>query len=89
MGRIFISGVKIRRRRSSSTYGPTETTVGCCVYEVSPGFQETDSIPIGYPICNTQMYILDHNLEPLPPGTTGEIFIGGDGLARGYLARLG
>ena len=35
------------------------------------------------------MYILDHNLEPLPPGTTGEIFIGGDGLARGYLARPG
>jgi amino acid adenylation domain-containing protein len=70
-------------------YGPTETTVGCCVYEVSPDFQETDSIPIGYPICNTQMYILDHNLEPLPPGTAGEIFIGGDGLARGYLARPG
>ncbi|HEY7180529.1 MAG TPA: amino acid adenylation domain-containing protein, partial [Blastocatellia bacterium] len=70
-------------------YGPTEATVGCCVYQVPPNIQEPDSIPIGHPISNTRIYILDHNLEPAPPGVTGEIFIGGIGLARGYLARPG
>jgi len=68
-------------------YGPTEATVGCCVHQVSSNVQELDSIPIGRPISNTRIYILDHNLEPAPPGVTGEIFIGGIGLARGYLAR--
>jgi amino acid adenylation domain-containing protein len=70
-------------------YGPTEATVGCCVHQVSPNIHEPDSVPIGRPIGNTRIYILDHNLEPAAPGVAGEIFIGGIGLARGYLARPG
>ena len=72
------------RTRIVNEYGPTETVVGCCVYEVRPGSSPHGLIPIGRPIANTQLYILDEHLNPLPPGITGELFIGGDGLARGY-----
>ena len=68
-------------------YGPTETVVGCCIYEVSPGQQLSGAVPIGRPIANTQIYVLDAFLQPLPPGLPGEIYIGGAGLARGYLKR--
>ncbi|HEX5425713.1 MAG TPA: amino acid adenylation domain-containing protein [Candidatus Acidoferrales bacterium] len=63
-------------------YGPTETTIWSTIHRVTAG---TQSVPIGRPIHNTQIYILDSNLRPVPPGELGEIFIGGDGLARGYL----
>ncbi|MGH2510849.1 MAG: amino acid adenylation domain-containing protein, partial [Ktedonobacteraceae bacterium] len=65
-------------------YGPTETVVGACVYQVLPGQHESGSIPIGRPIANTQMYLLDRNLQLLPQGIPGELYIGGDGVARGY-----
>ena len=68
-------------------YGPTETVVGCCVYQVLVGKHSSGSIPIGKPIANTKLYILDRCLEPVPIGVTGELYIGGDGLARGYLNR--
>ena len=68
-------------------YGPTETVVGCCVYEVSAHTSLSGSIPIGRPIANTQLYILDRYLQPVPIGVGGELHIGGAGLARGYLNR--
>ncbi|MDZ8030983.1 amino acid adenylation domain-containing protein [Nostoc sp. DedSLP04] len=66
-------------------YGPTETVVGCCVYQVPVGKHSTGSIPIGRAIANTQLYILDQYLQPVPMGVPGELHIGGLGLARGYL----
>jgi len=66
-------------------YGPTETVVGCCVYEVQDEGSRSTSIPIGRPISNTQLYILDQHRNLVPIGVPGELHIGGDGLARGYL----
>ena len=68
-------------------YGPTETVVGCCVYQVPGGEQLSGSIPIGRAIANTQLYVLDRHLQPVPIGVVGELHIGGLGLARGYLNR--
>jgi len=65
-------------------YGPTETTIWSAVHRVDV---IGNSIPIGRPIANTQIYILDKNHQPLPVGVPGEIFIGGEGVARGYLNR--
>jgi amino acid adenylation domain-containing protein len=66
-------------------YGPTETVVGCCTYAVSNNAPIPSVVPIGRPISNTQIYILNKYLQPVPPGVSGEIFIGGAGVARGYL----
>lgn len=68
-------------------YGPTETVVGCCIYQVPPGSKEFNSVPIGRPIANTQIYLLDSALQPVVIGVVGELYIGGAGLARGYLHR--
>lgn len=67
-------------------YGPTESTTFACWYEVQNSEQAT-SVPIGHPVANTQLYILDSQLKPVPIGVRGELYIGGDGLARGYLNR--
>ncbi|MGP1676232.1 MAG: amino acid adenylation domain-containing protein, partial [Burkholderiales bacterium] len=67
-------------------YGPTENTVFTCCHLVGPETLERhSSIPIGRPIANTTVYVLDPHLHPLPPGVYGELCTGGDGLARGYL----
>jgi tyrocidine synthetase-3 len=63
-------------------YGPTEASVDVTYYTTSI---EDTSIPIGKPIWNTQMYVLNEAMQVLPIGVAGEIYIGGDGLARGYL----
>jgi len=68
-------------------YGPTETVVGCCVYQVPGGEKLSGSIPIGRAIANTQLYVLDGHLQPVPIGVAGELHIGGLGVARGYLNR--
>ena len=73
--------------RLINEYGPTETVVGCCVYEVEAHDPQNGSVPIGRPIANTELYILDEHLEPVPIGDKGEIYIGGAGVARGYLNR--
>ena len=70
-------------------YGPTETTIWSTTYQVTPtpdvGLSNT--VPIGRPIANTQVYVLDANLEPVPVGVIGDLYIGGDGASRGYLNR--
>ena len=69
-------------------YGPTEsTTLACCYRIPAPLEANLMSIPIGLPIANTQIYILDTRLEPVPIGIPGELYIGGDGLAREYINR--
>lgn len=73
--------------RLFNEYGPTETVVGCCVHEVQASDPRTGSVCIGRPIANTQLYILDENKRPVPPGVTGELFIGGAGVGLGYLNR--
>ena len=79
---------KLPETRFINEYGPTETAVGCCVYEVTA---ETAiggrGVPIGRPITNSRLYVLDTGFEPVPIGVAGELYIGGFGLARGYLAR--
>ncbi len=73
--------------RLINEYGPTETVVGCCVHEVQPDDPHTGSVIIGRPIDNTQLYVLDEALKPVPMGAVGELYIGGAGVARGYLNR--
>jgi len=68
-------------------YGPTENTTFTCCYPVTRLDQLINSVPIGRPISNTQVYILDKQLRPVPIGVSGELYTGGDGLARGYLNR--
>jgi amino acid adenylation domain-containing protein len=64
------------RTRLINEYGPTETVVGCCVYEVKPGDPDHGAVPIGHPIANTQLHLVQ-----------GELYIGGAGVARGYHER--
>jgi amino acid adenylation domain-containing protein len=73
--------------RIINEYGPTETVVGCCVYEVNPDDKPVGTVPIGRPIANTQLYILDTKMRSVGAGTEGELYIGGAGVARGYLNR--
>jgi natural product biosynthesis luciferase-like monooxygenase protein len=70
--------------RITNMYGPTETTIWSSTHEVVPG---EDPMPIGRPIANTRLYVLDPYLNPLPAGIPGELFIGGEGVARGYHER--
>ncbi len=65
-------------------YGPTEATVGCMIYDAS----NADQILIGKPIANTEIYILNNYNKLLPIGISGEIYIGGKGLAKGYLNQV-
>ncbi|HEU4962493.1 MAG TPA: amino acid adenylation domain-containing protein, partial [Bacilli bacterium] len=67
-------------------YGPTEAAVDVTWWKCEPT-DSLRSIPIGYPIANTQMYILDESLNPVPIGVTGDLYIGGCQLARGYWKR--
>lgn len=68
-------------------YGPTETTIGVLTYAVTSDQPVSDlnTVPLGTPIANTQIYILDRYLQPVPIGVVGELYIGGKNLSRGYL----
>ncbi|HLP48848.1 MAG TPA: amino acid adenylation domain-containing protein, partial [Candidatus Kapabacteria bacterium] len=68
-------------------YGPTEAVVGCMIYRFDPGKDNGESVLIGIPIDNIKIYVLDKYLKAVPIGVLGEIHIGADGLARGYLNR--
>jgi len=68
-------------------YGPTETTVGAIAYNVADRETNAKTVPIGRPLANAQVYILDEKLEPVTVGVPGELYIGGAGLARGYFNR--
>ena len=76
------------RVRWLNTYGPTEATVIATAFEPPADWgRGRDDLPIGRPIANTQVYLLDRHLRPVPLGLPGELFIGGEGVARGYLDR--
>ncbi len=70
-------------------YGPTETTVGVLTFPVERGLRKEGApiVPLGRPLPNTRIYLLDGKLSPTPIGVPGEVFIGGAGVARGYLNR--
>jgi aspartate racemase len=72
------------RLRLINGYGPTESTTFACCHTVTPADLELPSVPIGKPIANTTVRILDEKLAPVPIGQPGELFIGGDGLTLGY-----
>jgi len=68
-------------------YGPTENTTFTCFHRISAASLPHTSIPIGRPVSNTKIDVVDERLQPVPIGVPGELLIGGDGLARGYLKR--
>ena len=70
-------------------YGPTEATVGVLTYRVEENKRVpiTSTLPLGRPLANVQIYLLDQHLQPVPIGVQGELYIGGASLARGYLNR--
>lgn len=65
-------------------YGPTENTTFTCCHTIDREYTGESPVPLGRPIGNTTVYVLDEAMAPVPIGITGELFIGGDGLARGY-----
>jgi amino acid adenylation domain-containing protein len=78
----------LTRTQIINGYGPTEATTFTCCYRIpKENRQWHGGIPIGRPISETQVYVLDRHLNPVPVGVSGELYIGGDGLARGYLNR--
>lgn len=66
-------------------YGPTETVVGCTIHIYDSAEEKQEAVPIGRPAANTSIYILDDRLKLVPMGVAGELYIAGDGVARGYL----
>jgi amino acid adenylation domain-containing protein len=82
------TGISRGRVRWINTYGPSEATVIATSWEPRPGDERTErDLPIGRPIANTRIHLLDANLSPVGAGVTGELYIGGAGVARGYLNR--
>ncbi|WP_392397618.1 amino acid adenylation domain-containing protein [Rhizobium ruizarguesonis] len=73
--------------RMVNEYGPTEAVVGCAFHDIPADFSASTNVPIGRPIANTRIYLLDGHGQPVPFGAVGELYIGGAGVARGYLNR--
>lgn len=74
-------------QRLLHVYGPTESTTFATWRQVKEVPSSASTVPIGKPLANTQAYVLDARMQPVPPGVAGELYIGGDGVARGYLRR--
>jgi acyl-coenzyme A synthetase/AMP-(fatty) acid ligase/acyl carrier protein len=77
---------RLSRRTMLNLYGSSEVAADATWYSTTPD-RQAERVPIGRPIANTQTYVLDANRELVPVGVPGELFVGGDGLARGYLRR--
>ncbi|KIF78035.1 hypothetical protein QR77_37895, partial [Streptomyces sp. 150FB] len=75
------------RMRLTNSYGPTEATLCVAHYALPSETDDWASIPIGRPLDNTRLYVLDKGLKPVPPGVVGELYVAGEGLARGYVDR--
>ncbi|MDF2972787.1 MAG: non-ribosomal peptide synthetase, partial [Microvirga sp.] len=73
--------------RLINTYGPTETTIVATFVDITGATSDTVPVPIGWAIAGAQVYVLDAAMQPAPIGVPGELFIGGAGLARGYVNR--
>jgi len=73
--------------RLMNEYGPTETVVGCSAYVLPPGRHRAGPVPVGRAIQNLTFHVLDAGMRPVPVGLPGELYIGGAGVARGYLGR--
>ncbi|WP_225996857.1 AMP-binding protein, partial [Sinorhizobium medicae] len=73
--------------RMVNEYGPTEAVVGCAFHDIPADLSASTNVPIGRPIANTRIYLLDGHGQPVPFGAVGELYIGGAGVARGYLNR--
>jgi amino acid adenylation domain-containing protein len=90
-----LSATHVRRMQAAAPalqlrngYGPTECTTFTTTYDIPPDLpQDATSIPIGRPIADTRLYVLNARGQPLPAGVVGELFVAGEGLARGYLGR--
>ncbi|WP_414945499.1 amino acid adenylation domain-containing protein, partial [Amycolatopsis sp. cmx-11-32] len=72
-------------RTMFNTYGPSEATVDATVWRCRPGLEPGTAVPIGRPIANTRVYVLDSALRPVPTGVVGELYLSGTSLVRGYL----
>lgn len=70
-----------------NSYGPTETVVAVTTARVGPDGDGAGTLPIGRPMPNVRLYVLDNRMRPVPPGVAGELYVGGQRLARGYLGR--
>ncbi|WP_327232741.1 amino acid adenylation domain-containing protein [Streptomyces sp. NBC_01317] len=81
------------RAEVHNLYGPTETTIDATAHHHRGGEKDTSGrdggVPLGRPVDNTRAHVLDAGLRPVPPGVTGELYVAGEGLARGYLGRPG
>jgi amino acid adenylation domain-containing protein len=94
LGGDVVRGSDIRRWRDGGfdarltcCYGPTEATVTCAVLDVPDAFAGQEVVPIGRPVAGTRAYVLDGDLQPVPVGVQGELYLGGDRIATGYHGR--